>query len=82
MNSLIISRKEQAVGGGWRQDTLMMRNAAKGHVGDRSILVFQIARCVARSVMRKTSDKGGDNRRSVPLGTRFIPYVQRGGEGA
>lgn len=52
----------------------------KEHVGDRSISVFQIARCVASSLVRKASDKG-DNRCggcSAPPRNAFIPYVQRG----
>lgn len=74
MNSLIISRKEQAVG---CRIPRCRENAVKGHVGDRSILVFQIARCVASSVVRKTSDKGGDNRRSVPVGIRGLFHMYK-----
>lgn len=57
----------------------------KEHVGDRSILIFQIARCAARPVVRKAADKGGDNRRevcSVPPRNAFIPYVRSGMETA
>lgn len=68
--------------GSWMQDAPISRKRRKKACrGDRSILVFQIARCVASSVMRKTSDKGGDNRRSVPLGTAVysICTKRRGG---